>query len=253
MWRISFPISLFLLYSSTLLILGLIWLSEDSPEYPGTNTQIATISAVGGTHSAVFISLFALTAAALVATSVVFVLFAYDRGMQIEVLLGVACGLAVIAAVAMVLLTAFDRFNYYDAHILYSFVFFVSVLVLTTLNFFGLVYLWESYDHEAVQNQELQRQSFFRKISHYSKIVIGAVSILIFIAYIAIFPICGASNTSDSCNSINTASAVLEWALSILLAAFFSTWIIDYYSLIRVQAAWNPRREENHAGGALEA
>ena len=224
-----FPLMLSLVYSGTLLSLGIIWGVQGDPTY--SNAALPTISEVGGqgTNRLLFIVLFSVSAALLLITTAQFVFVSFDRGEMGSLWFVASFLCAATGAAFMILLTIFDVFDS-SLHSVFAFIFFGSALFLAISNIAAMDAFW--FQNEMyVQHRMSQVNRDIITDTKRIKLAVILLSVLVIFVYVPLFALCDVDVQPSYCFVTNTLNAGLEWLLASLSATFFWLFLIDFYSM----------------------
>jgi uncharacterized membrane protein len=212
--------------AATILTLIIIWLASGSPKYQPTDASITYISDVGGKHKPVFITLGTITAVLFFAS--LWLDFQLRHTQRIparrRTLERVATFLSLVAgfvcAVACILLTIFDTYNYNATHWTCAAIFFIALLVSGAFNMVEIAALTRDY-----RGDKLLKASFSLKV------LIVVVGLGCIMAFGVLMGVCSSPENLpyDRCNTQDSIAAVFEWVITALFCLYILTICLDLY------------------------
>ena len=226
------PLITALAFNITLLILGILWLSDGSPNL--NNSYVPSISAIGGIYKVVMLTGFIITAVFLILTLAALFIFSFINGVFSSFWFFVAIFFGTAAATSLILLSIFDTYNYKDLHFVFTIIFFTTIYITTIAIYLGLLQLWGLL----AVNELPPVIGTIKILTMLYKLIFIIIAFFLVIAFIILISFCPDLYGNDSsCYSTNTAANVLEWVIAVMLGIYLANLVFDFIGIEILKAA----------------
>lgn len=251
---VLFPLIAALTWFGGILALLGIWVHDGKPRYQSDEATVVFISDVGAAHQTVFICICVVTAGFYIMS-----LFAErwlrhvdrlptDLRKREKVYDWIAIFFCIVGSAGLILLSAFNAFDHSTIHWCMTIVFIVGVALSAI---FQSAEIWSLHkDHP--DRKSLKRNSIL-------KLTVVTIAVACAIAFGATYSVCAGNATAykghstQTCNTITSTAAALEWTVSFILTFYFLTIVADLWPAgksspryMRRLAKWQERHGEGH-------
>ncbi|ODN84278.1 hypothetical protein L202_00262 [Cryptococcus amylolentus CBS 6039] len=237
-----------------ILALLVLWVVAGKPRYKSDEASVVFISDVGATHQTLFICICACVAAFYISSLVAMRWLRHISRLPADMrrreifFNWAAIFWCVVGSVGLILLSAFNAFTHGTVHWIMTVVFVVGVAISAACHCIEVLCL----HHEHPDRKSLRRNSIIKAV-----IVVFAISLAI--SFGACYGVCRGNSgayknySADTCNTITSAAASLEWAVAFVLSFYFLTLVADLWPAgksspryMRQVAKWQERHGEGH-------
>ncbi|CDZ96879.1 Frag1/DRAM/Sfk1 [Phaffia rhodozyma] len=242
-----FPLLSALVWLAGLIALVSLWAVSGTPRYQEDSADIQFISDIGGIYQKLFIGICVVTAALYVLS-----LFAErwlrhvdripghgQRNKLIVIFDILAIIFGILGAAALIVLSAFNTYNYSTVHWTSTCVFILCVAISAVFQSLEIFYLKKGHP----DRPHLMRNSVLKML-----VVIAAISVAI--TFGVLYSICsGGVDYSASpsaitrCNRITGAAAICEWTVALIFDAYLFTLLLDLWPASKTSPRYLRRLE----------